>query len=200
MLVPGTNVRRGYNAVVVAVVAGVLLAAGLEAAAAASGPGRLHVAESFAAAERCPSHSTGEVSRATWPTARKALFPVGAVSVRVCRYNGDIVGALKPARAKGVLLGQAVIANADSIKNLSRRFNRLGRDRGVHSCPDADIAFLVFAAYPGAHRIAIGIDSCLLVSNGASGSYWVYAPPLAFPLIASLVQATGGNPAPWQRH
>jgi hypothetical protein len=192
---------RGYAAIV-AVVAAVLLMAGLEAAAAASGPARLHVAESSAAAERCPPHSTGEVTSARWPQAREPLFPVGAVSVRICRYNGDIVGAgaPNPARAKGVLLGQAVITNANAIKNLSRRFNRLGRDRGVHSCPDADIAFLAFAAHPGGHRLAIGIDSCLLVSNGASGSYWVYATPLAFPLIASLVQVTGGNPTPWQRH
>jgi hypothetical protein len=96
----GTEGQRGGNAAAVAVIAAMLMAVGACATTAAFASARLQILQSSAAAPPCPLHSTGEVARTRWLAARRALFPPGAVSVRVCRYNGDIVGALKPAHAK----------------------------------------------------------------------------------------------------
>jgi len=57
----------------------------------------------------------------------------------------------------------------------------------------------VFAAYASSHPLAIGINSCLLVSNGdRARASWIYARPISLSLITDLVRLTGANPALWQ--
>jgi hypothetical protein len=117
--------------------------------------------------------------------------------MRVCRYNGDNLAVVNPGHAQYVLLGETYITQRGEITSLSDQFNRLPPVRGVYSCPDEEIAFLVFITYRGGHQLDLGIDLCLVVVNG-SRSGWIFAKPGAVSLIAELVRVTGGNPIPWE--
>jgi hypothetical protein len=145
----------------------------------------------------CPARSYGEVPNTRWARARQAIVPNEALSMRICRYNGDNVAIVDPAHAQAVLLGKTYITRRAEIMKLGEQFNRVAPDRAVHSCPDEEIAFLVLLTYRSGHRLDVGIDLCLDVTNG-SRSGWVFAPPADFPLIAELVRVTGGNPTPWE--
>ena len=144
----------------------------------------------------CPARFAGEVPATDWPPARRRLVPAGALSIRVCRYNGDNAGLTTPTHAQNVLLGEARIAKHNTVARLVDQFNGLGQDHPPHSCPDENVGLLVLVTYPGDHRLDVGVDSCLLVSNGSTFPVaWVYSkagPGLA--LVTRLVRVSGGGP------
>ena len=170
--------RRG---VLVGLVVFVALIAGDSASASPAGR----------SADACPARSYGMVPRTSWAPARTKLVPAGASSVVVCRYNGDNGGVEHPAKPAEVLLGTARFSSEAAVMGLVAQFNELSVDAAVHSCPDENLALLVYVNYR--HRVLdIAVDSCLDVSNGRRVTWAFFGHPDGLPLIGYLVRATGG--------
>ena len=131
------------------------------------------------------------VTRTSWAPARTELVPAGAVSMVVCRYNGDNSGVEHPTQPIEVLLGTTRFSAHGTVAGLVKQFNALSVDTAVHSCPIENMALLVFVNYR--HRVLdIGVDSCLDVSNGRRVTWAFFGHPDGLPLIGQLVRATGG--------
>jgi hypothetical protein len=82
-------------------------------------------------------------------------------------------------------------AFAAEVTSLVSQFNELPAVPRVTSCPDEDLALLVLVDYPH-HILDVGVDSCLVVSNGERDPpAWGFAGD-GWSLIGELIRASGG--------
>jgi hypothetical protein len=143
----------------------------------------------------CSKKAPVRVPAQSWPPARRALAPIGASAIRLCRYSG------LNARPRLALVSSRLVDSRRVVGRLVRDFDRLPRPaRGVTACPDDDGSLIVaLLVYPAGRvlTISVSLTGCEEVTNGrVNRTAEGFGSPRAFgrQLIVELERLVGGGP------
>jgi hypothetical protein len=111
----------------------------------------------------CVAKEPSTVPANSWAPARTQLAPPGAVTIRLCRYDGLNT---KPALA---LAAQALVTRAATVEQLSGELEALKAPSGLAFCPmDDGGAVDMLLAYSGGHSVLVQVElsGCTIANNG----------------------------------